>query len=710
VKVQKISPQLRDIHVPLPLQDLQLWCVWAFEEHVDEPKPRKVPHYSAGGRRHGRQGCPADREKLTTFAVARDAAARGGMDGVGFALMADAGVIALDFDKCVTDGKVDRSVLDLVVGTYAEYSPSGTGIRAFFFGASDVLGNPKSLATADQFGVEIFSSTGFVTVTGNVLDHVDLINGRDHIEPLPASVIEFCAKRFSASTAPAALDGDFTIGREPRLNLTVERMVELLGALDPDMGRDDWIRVGIALHHESDGDDTGFDIWDDWSAGGATYPSTEGLRVQWDSFRGATPGKRSITMASVIDMTKKLELCLNLDAASYAQRADDIISKLPKADGVRTPDGFAGKFPVYSACDAAGRQSGEWFIKGVVPKAGLIVLYGASGTGKSFVAFDLMASVARGVEWRGYRVKKSKVVFVVAEGSGGVGKRIKAYCQHNKIAADDLAIGIILSVPNVLDTDDIAELVVSVKACGADIVVIDTFAQVTSGANENSGEDMGRALRNLDLIREATGATIMIVHHAGKDLARGLRGWSGIRAAADAEIEVSGSGDNRLVKVTKMKDGDDNIQLGFRLSTLIVGVDGDGDSETSCVVEYIAACSSKKANAPGRSGANQRRVMDRARACGAETPRGASMETVIDQSINAVPYDPAASAGSKVPRDQRRSHVVRALGALSDKGLLVVVGDRVYFPEFQPGRNFPIETTAGSASASSGFNSSNEVK
>lgn len=406
LKVQRISPEVRDIHVPLPLRDLPLWCVWAFEKDPDEVKPRKVPQYSAGGRRRGLQGSPADREKLTTFAVAREAAARRGMDGVGFTLMADTGVIALDFDKCVVDGKVDNSVLQLVSSTYAEYSPSGTGVRAFFFGASDILGNPKSIATAEQFGVEVFSSTGFVTVTGNMLDHVDLVYGRDHIEQLPQAVIEFCAERFTSST-PAALDGDFMAGYEPRLCLTPERMAELVNALDPDMGRDDWIRVGMALHHESEGDDTGFDLWDEWSSGGASYPGSEGLQTQWDSFRGATPGKRSVTMASVIDMTKKLELCLNADAESYAQRADDIISKLPKADGVRTPDGFAGKFPVYSAHEAAGRRSGEWFIKGVVPKAGLIVLYGASGTGKSFVAFDLMGSVARGIDWQGYRVKKN---------------------------------------------------------------------------------------------------------------------------------------------------------------------------------------------------------------------------------------------------------------------------------------------------------------
>ena len=678
-----MKPINSDMHVPEKLRSIPGWLIWRFEQYPNEARPRKVPYWTDGTIRHGQQGSPTDRARLTTFPAARDAAARMGYAGVGFAPLPDFGYTFLDFDNCVgPDGQIPTEIEQIVVRTYAEFSPSGKGIRAALKGN---LGNHKSKAAPDRYGFETFSSNGFVTFTGNILPACEMIGLENTVAEVDQHVIDLCESRFNGPLLNNTVDpDDFMAGREPRLGLTPERMHELVHSLDPNMGRADWIKVGMALKHETDGGDDGFEIWDEWSQDGYTYVSTEAMRVQWDSFRGATPGKRSITMASVIDMTKKPELCLKLDAASYAQRADDIISKLPKADGVRTPDGFVGKFPVYSACDAAGRQSGEWFIKGVVPKAGLIVLYGASGTGKSFVAFDLMASVARGVEWQGYRVKKSKVVFVVAEGSRGVGKRIKAYCQHNKIAADDLAIGIILSVPNVLNTDDIAELVVSVKACGADIVVIDTFAQVTSGANENSGEDMSRALSNLDIIRQATDATIMIIHHAGKDLTRGLRGWSGIRAAADAEIEVSGGGDNRLFKVTKMKDGDDNIQLGFRLDTLIVGTDSDGDSETSCVVEYIAACSNKKASAPGPRGAIQIRVMDRARACGAETHKGALTKTVIDQSIDAVPYDPVAAAEPK-GRDQRRSHVFRALRTLCDRGALLTVGDRVYFPEFRPG-------------------------
>ena len=165
--------------------------------------------------------------------------------------------------------------------------------------------------------------------------------------------------------------------------------------------------------------------------------------------------------------------------------------------------------------------------------------------------------------------------------------RVDAYCQHHELKPADLDIGLVLAAPNVLDNDDVSELAKSIKLSGADIFVVDTFAQVTPGANENSGEDMGLALRNVRAITEATGATALIVHHAGKDATRGARGWSGIKAAADAEIEISVSDSVRLIALTKLKDGDDSKQWGFRLTTVGLGTDNDGDPISSCVVEYV---------------------------------------------------------------------------------------------------------------------------
>lgn len=295
---------LLPINVPEPLRNLPFWLMWAYEQYPGDVRPRKVPRYVTGGRRHGTQGSSQDRAKLTTVAVACNAAAKHGADGVGFALMPDAGIVALDFDKCVIENVVDPVVLDLVQGTYAELSPSGTGIRAFFKGAADVVGDHKSPVTPEQFGVETFSAKGFVTVTGRALDHVDLCGWMDKVAPLTQRIIDFCNQRFGVAQT-AVVPDDFMAGREPRLGLTVEQMEQLLNALDPNMPREPWLRVGLALHHECEGDDTGFDLWNEWSSQGAAYPGTEGLRYQWDSFKGPTPGSRQVTMASVIKMAKE---------------------------------------------------------------------------------------------------------------------------------------------------------------------------------------------------------------------------------------------------------------------------------------------------------------------------------------------------------------------------------------------------------------------
>lgn len=705
--VVPLFQSFEDIHVPAPLRDMPNWLIWRFEQYQNEPKPRKVPYWTDGTIRHGQQGSPTDRSRLTTFAAARDAAARKGYDGVGFAHIEGSGIVTLDFDKCVgPDGKVRQDVLDLVAMTYAEFSPSGKGIHAIFVGDADILGNRKATVTeGPDFSVEAFSSSGFTTFTGNTLDYVDILNGADHLEPLPAITIAECQKRFGLQQTRPDPD-DFMAGREPKMGLTVEQMETMLSYLDPDMPREHWIKVGMGLSHETDGGDDGFEIWDDWSSNGYTYPDTEALRKQWESFeRRKGSNRRLVTMRTVMMMAKKAGYRdTGLDSSDLRQQAQKATSNLPQVDGVRTPDGYSGKFPVHSAGDPTLHKSTEWHIKGVLPNADLIVLYGQSRSGKSFVAIDMIGAVARGKQWQGCRVKKAKVVLIAAEGSGGVGKRIRAYCKHYGLKEADLDIGIIRVPPNVIEDVDVRELVNALAAVGADIFVIDTLAQVTPGANENSSDDMGKAIRNIRLITDATGATALVVHHAGKDNSRGPRGWSGIRAAADAEIEISRNDAGHLISITKMKDGDDSQQWGFRLNQVQLGIDNDGDIETSCVVEYVDAPPKRvKSNEP--KGKIQATIMERARHCGAGTPEGALMQDVIDASVGMIPFDPVQAEGQKRPRDQRRSNVTRAVTTLCNLGYLITRDDRLYLKGFEP--DYTSEHTASllDASASNCFKS-----
>lgn len=679
--VQRISPEIRDIHVPAPLRDLPLWLVWAYEQHANEPKPRKVPQYSMGGRRFGQQGSASDRAKLTTFAVARDSAARRGLDGVGFALMPDAGLVALDFDKCVVDGKVDPEVLELVRGTYAEYSPSGTGIRAFYWGASDVLGNQKSHAAPGQFGVEVFSTNGFVTVTGWMLDHIELCGWEDKIAPLPQRVIDFCQKRFGPSSGAVFDPDDFMAGREPRLGLTVEQMEELLSALDPDMPREPWLRVGLALHHECEGDDTGFDLWDEWSSDGATYPGTEALRYQWDSFQGPTPGRRQITMASVIKMAKEADA-----RPPKATTADDLrrvvaesAGSLPLSTDGATPPEYDGKFPLYRASEIAARPPGKWWIKGVIPEARIGAIFGASGSGKSFFILDLICHLALGWDWRGLRTRKGRVLYVAAEGGAGVGKRLKAWAQHHGISVDDLDITVLLVAPNIMLREDIEELVVAIKAAGGfEHIVLDTYAQVTPGANENAAEDMGLALAHCNAIAEATDGQITLVHHSGKDASKGARGWSGINAALDYSHEVTRDEETnyREMRVAKMKDGEDGQRFGFKLETVVVGYDDDMDEITSCVVVDADA---PKTEAPvkglKRRGRMENHILE-VMTLFADKPH-VRIEDLVQKAVEMLPPPEEGK------RDIRRQSIVRALQTLSREkdGPLKVEGNLVFFFE-----------------------------
>lgn len=652
--VRAIAPKIRAVEVPAELRLIPGWLIWRFEQHRDEIKPRKVPYWTNGTIRYGQQGSPIDRERLTTFAAARDAAARMDYEGVGFAPLADFGYTFLDFDNCVgAGGEIPTEIERIIARTYAEYSPSGKGIRAALKGN---LGNHKSKSAPNHYGFETFSSSGFVTFTGNIVAGCEMIGLENTVAGIDQHVLDLCERRFGGSIINNVADPeDFMAGREPRLGLTISEMEALLAALDPSMGREPWLRIGMALKHETDGGDDGFEMWDEWSADGDTYPGTEALRYQWESFRAA-PGKRQVTMASVIKMAK--EANRPTEAASREElfaKAEAIMAELPTKSV-----GRFGPVPIY---DLTQREPMGWLIKGVLPRAELGILFGASGSGKTFVALDLAFAIARGNAWRTRRTAKARVVIIAAEGGSGLGKRAQAYAQHHGFDLRDMHdLHVITAAPNFLDGDDISEVMAEIKNLGpVDLIITDTLAQVTPGANENTSEDMGRALGNINLLHEATGAMNLVVHHAGKDLSKGSRGWSGLKAAADVQIEVlrHENGDREIV-IEKMKDGEDGLRWGFRLETVLLGLDDDGDDITSCVaveVEIRPAAATDDKKGVKRRGRLETHLLEVMTTYPADAIVRA--EELIQKACDMLPPPEQGK------RDIRRQSVVRAIQQLS---------------------------------------------
>ena len=656
------------MQVPQALHEVQGWLLWRFELFTGEAKPRKIPYWVDGTRRHGEQGGPVDRARLSTFVAAREAAVRMGYDGVGFAPLADFGFTFLDFDNCVdAAGNMPAEVGAIVSRTYAEYSPSGKGIRAALKGD---LGNHKTPTTMDTYGFETFSSSGFVTFTGNILPVCDVLGHQDKIADVDDQTRTLCEQRFGASKQVAFDPDDFMAGREPRLGLTVTKMQALLAVLDPSMGRDQWLRVGFALHHETDGDDTGFELWDEWSSDGATYPSTEALRHQWDGFKGGT-GKHLTTMRSVIKMAKEAGYREPDNREAVLAKAEVLLAELPPKSL-----GRFGPVPIY---DLSLAPPMDWLIKGVLPRGELGVLFGASGSGKTFVALDLAFSVARGIAWRERRTTRGRVAIIAAEGGVGIGKRGEAYARYHDFNLQGVEVHVITAAPNFLDSDDVSEVIAELNNIGpVDLVIVDTFAQVTPGANENTSEDVGRALSNLKLLHEATRAMNLVVAHAGKDLSKGVRGWSGLKAAADVQIEVIRHEDGaREIVIEKMKDGEDGIRWAFRLEVVEVGIDYDGDIITSCVAVPTELPVKVEQERIGlkRRGRVENHVLEIMTLFGEQ-----SIVAAVDLIDRAVAALQAPEDGK---RDTRRQSVTRAIQALSKEkdGPLRLEGGKIIFYE-----------------------------
>lgn len=313
----------------------------------------------------------------------------------------------------------------------------------------------------------------------------------------------------------------------------------------------------------------------------------------------------------------------------------------------------------------------SWIIKHVLPRAELVVLYGEPGSGKSFAALDIAACVARGVPWRGLRTKQGRVLYIAAEGRGGFLWRVEACCRAQSI--ERIGLDIITDAPNLFQGGDAKALLAQIKARGqVDLLVVDTLAAVTPGANENSGEDMGLVLDRCKRLARETGATVLLIHHSGKDAAKGARGWSGLKAAADAELEVLREGDLRQIRATKQKDGQDGMEFPFGLEVVELGVDEDNEAITSCVVKHITPgpdvpklTAGKKAG--GRVtgvGAYEAVVLQVAHDLTALGGGEIDKATLITEAAKRIAHDPERS------RDRRREYATRALDSLQARGRL----------------------------------------
>lgn len=324
-------------------------------------------------------------------------------------------------------------------------------------------------------------------------------------------------------------------------------------------------------------------------------------------------------------------------------------------------------------------------VKGLLGEGGMSVIFGEPNCGKTFFALDIAMHVAMGAPWCGRKTIEGCVVYLAAEGGHGIRNRVAAFRQAKTLPPETPFF--IIPCPADLrergaDTDEVIRLVnEAAESCDmpARLLVVDTLARVMAGGNENSPDDMGAVIGNIDRIRDATKAHCCIIHHSGKDTSRGERGHSSLRGAVDTAIEITrdGSGTS-IAKVTKQKDLPTEGEFAFTLESVELGEDGDGERVTSCVITHVDAPQGKVSKGPSKATrvafAMLRKAIDE---CG-EIPPAA---TNIPSHVRAVSLETwrrywQQGTGSKSEKPESLARLFRSdKKALVDSGLVMAWGD-----------------------------------
>lgn len=328
-------------------------------------------------------------------------------------------LVALDLDKvlkCEADKAFARGVFKRL-NSYTEVSPSGEGLRFFVLSTH----KPRSGQT---FCGEIYAEKHFMTVTGHAARKTIIEN---------TAVVEQIDREWWDATKRKALKSDkadamakpfnqnFLGGTSQETPENIERVKSALTYISPDCAYDMWRNIIWAIM--STGWTCAEDIALEWSRVSVSHWAGED--------QGAAANNALEELCKSFNPSRGIALG-TLFHHAYAGGMPRVSSndwdKPSLSEGVTAPT----TYKLLSRQQLTGMPEVEWIIPGILPDSGLASIYGAPGSGKSFVAIDLASRISLGHgPWFSREVEERPVVYIALEGGRGIEKRLKAWDQEN---------------------------------------------------------------------------------------------------------------------------------------------------------------------------------------------------------------------------------------------------------------------------------------
>jgi KaiC/GvpD/RAD55 family RecA-like ATPase len=437
--------------------------------------------------------------------------------------------------------------------------------------------------------------------------------------------------------------------------------------------RDDWVKIGAALHAETGGDQEGFAAFDDWSAQWPGYDS-EATEAAWKSFTADKPG--GATGWTIIREAEKrgwrnperqemIDAMLD-EAADWEAQLSDEARALIWGPPSKPPSRLAFLSPK----DCAEQPSRSYVIKGLLAERDVGAIVGAPGAGKSLLGPYLGYAVARGAEAFGRRTRQGRVFYVAAEDFGGMLARVKALRAELGEADDFRVVG---GVSDLLSKDsaDRKALIEAVKAERPSLIVIDTLSIAFPGLEENEAKGMGAVVAVARALAK-WGAAVLLIHHDTKQGDGLPRGHSILNGALDVSLHLKRN--DRVVRgsPTKNRNGTTDQELAFEIVEIPIGEDEDGDPITT------ARCAELDARNLPKTGTPLSKSVKAALDILEDLLRG--RQSIQKSEWRAACFASDAVSGAEKP-DTRRAAYRRALEELTRRKIIASQGERIRFTE-----------------------------
>ncbi|MCP4049377.1 MAG: AAA family ATPase [bacterium] len=224
--------------------------------------------------------------------------------------------------------------------------------------------------------------------------------------------------------------------------------------------------------------------------------------------------------------------------------------------------------------------SPKWLVKNIIDRNSIVLVFGESGSKKTFWVIDLCISIATGKNFHGNIVKESgPVLYIAGEGREGIGKRFLACAIERNIDLDKYPLYISDQPAQILIPENVESIIKAIETTGhlPVLIVFDTLNRNFGPGNESDTKDMTNFISKIDRLRIKYHSSIGLVHHSGHQEKGRARGSSVLNAAVDWEYLITAKKDKVLVKCTKSKDFEPIETLHLKTKAINTGlVDEDG--------------------------------------------------------------------------------------------------------------------------------------